>query len=491
MSWLTGADYSPYNGSWQTTSAYDVGSISYDPNGNLLALQRSRDTGSLIDNLTYQYTSGKNRLNYVDDAAGSSSETWDVEDGASGAFTYDASGNVTKAQAPYGLTTLTYDERNLPLAITTGGVTTSYRYSDGGQRYWKKTGTNAGEYYALDGAVTVGVFSDAGAIKHWNILAGGAVVGRYESGAKRYYHRDHLGTTRVVVDASGTVKEARDYYPFGLAMPGRTTLTGTGAREGYTSKERDAETGLDYFGARYYMAALGRWGNVDPLAEKYAGWSPYNYVMGNPLALVDPDGMASCDITLCGQNGSSVTIETDLIDAEVDVSSLPGTDFGGNHTFDGEDLLLAGLDLVGIIDPTPTSDVLAASLYAKRGEVGNTLISGFGVIPLVGDAAKLLRAGKHADTISAAIRSLDDQAADLVKLNEGRNRVTLRSPSTKLDIDLAGREHGGVPTPHTKTSARNMRAPNQPTYNTKNAPVTPTTQQEMRIVRKYLKSKNK
>ena len=201
-------------------------------------------------------------------------------------------GNIMKAQAPYGLTTLTYDERNLPLTVATGGVTTSYRYSDGGQRYWKKTGTNAGEYYALDGAVTVGVFSDAGALKHWNILAGGAVVGRSESGAKRYYHRDHLGTTRVVVDASGIVKEARDYYPFGLAMPGRTTLTGTGAREGFTGKERDAETGLDYFGARYYMAVLGRWGNVDPLAEKYAGWSPYNYVMGNPLALVDPDGMA-------------------------------------------------------------------------------------------------------------------------------------------------------------------------------------------------------
>jgi len=136
----------------------------------------------------------------------------------------------------------------------------------------------------------VGVFSDTGALKHWNILAGGAVVGRYESGAKRYYHRDHLGTTRVVVDASGTVQEARDYYPFGLEMPGRTTLTGTGAREGFTGKERDAETDLDYFGARYYMAALGRWGNVDRFAEKYSSLSPYNYVANNPLMFIDING---------------------------------------------------------------------------------------------------------------------------------------------------------------------------------------------------------
>ena len=47
---------------------------------------------------------------------------------------------------------------------------------------------------------------------------------------------------------------------------------------------------MDYFGARYYLAALGRWGSVDPLGEKHPEWSPYNYVLGNPMVLVDPDG---------------------------------------------------------------------------------------------------------------------------------------------------------------------------------------------------------
>ncbi|MCC7004822.1 hypothetical protein IT397_02810 [Candidatus Nomurabacteria bacterium] len=45
-----------------------------------------------------------------------------------------------------------------------------------------------------------------------------------------------------------------------------------------------------YFGARYYDSGIGRWLSVDPLMDKYPGWSPYNYVMGNPLRLVDPDG---------------------------------------------------------------------------------------------------------------------------------------------------------------------------------------------------------
>jgi uncharacterized protein RhaS with RHS repeats len=54
---------------------------------------------------------------------------------------------------------------------------------------------------------------------------------------------------------------------------------------------------LDYFGARYYLSAYGRWGSVDPLREKHAGWSPYAYVLGNPLKLVDPDGRQVAAIT--------------------------------------------------------------------------------------------------------------------------------------------------------------------------------------------------
>jgi RHS repeat-associated protein len=53
-----------------------------------------------------------------------------------------------------------------------------------------------------------------------------------------------------------TVVESYDYDPWGVLMPGRTK--GSGTKEGFTGKERDSESGLDYFGARHYMAALGR-----------------------------------------------------------------------------------------------------------------------------------------------------------------------------------------------------------------------------------------
>jgi RHS repeat-associated protein len=296
------------------------------------------------------------------------------------------------------------------------------------------------------------------------------------------------------------VIEAKDYDAWGVAMTGRSYLSGVGAKEGYTGKERDAETGLDYFGARYYLGAIGRWGAVDALSDQYPSWSPYTYVLNSPLRLVDPDGTAACDITLCGENGSSVTIETELIDVEVDVTRL-GIDFGGNHTVSGEAVVLAALDVVGIVDPTGVADGLAAALYAQRGEVGNLLISAAGLLPVAGDLAKGGRIAKQVETITDAIdnpiaktlgspaKSLTEQAADLVSLNGGRNRVTLRSPNQQIEVDLVGKSHGGVSTPHTKVSSLNPLAPNQPSYNTKNSPVNPSTQQDIRTVRRYLERK--
>ncbi|MGH1366599.1 MAG: RHS repeat domain-containing protein [Calditrichia bacterium] len=107
---------------------------------------------------------------------------------------------------------------------------------------------------------------------------------------KKYYLKDHIGSTRVVVDQGGAVTETYDYYPFGLQMPERIMTSGASTKNLFTGKEHDDETGWDYFGARYYSAALGRWMVVDPLAEDYAGISPYSYALNNPLVFTDPDG---------------------------------------------------------------------------------------------------------------------------------------------------------------------------------------------------------
>ncbi len=95
----------------------------------------------------------------------------------------------------------------------------------------------------------------------------------------------------MTVGSTGTPQTWDDYYPFGSLMSGRSqTNSSVDGRYKFTTKERDTETGYDYFGARYYDSRIGRWLQVDPLASKYPGWSPYNYTIGNPLKFIDTDG---------------------------------------------------------------------------------------------------------------------------------------------------------------------------------------------------------
>ncbi len=95
--------------------------------------------------------------------------------------------------------------------------------------------------------------------------------------SRYYYIKDHLGSIRITIDEAGNVVNAQDYYSFGGILRSYETGGLSGERYKFTGKERDTETNYDYFGARYYDSDLGRWLTPDPLADKYPGWSPYNY----------------------------------------------------------------------------------------------------------------------------------------------------------------------------------------------------------------------
>ena len=221
---LKSADFSSWSGSsWTSTLAHDLANIAYDASGNPTALQRYRETATLVDNLTYAYPGSSNRLSSVSDAVGSTPESWDAE---TGSFTYDANGNILTAPAPYGISAVTYDHQNLPLSLTSNGVTSSYRYDGGGQRIAKQVSGGNTEVYVFDGASTLGVAtvngSGAPLSWHFNVLAGDRVLGRQPSaGNRKHYHADLLGSTRAVVEGAAIV-ESYDPEPWGLLMPGRT-----------------------------------------------------------------------------------------------------------------------------------------------------------------------------------------------------------------------------------------------------------------------------
>lgn len=171
----------------------------------------------------------------------------------------------------------TYDAEGRRVAKTAGGVTTYYFYDAAGQ-----------------------LMAEYG--------------GPAQTAGTRYITTDHLGSTRLVTDASGNVVSRHDYLPFGEEIPagvgGRTTAMGYVANpamaQKFTGKERDAETELDYFGARYLSGVQGRFSSPDPTflnVLRVVGpqrWNQYSYAANNPLKYVDPDGLEAVAINYPG-----------------------------------------------------------------------------------------------------------------------------------------------------------------------------------------------
>ena len=104
-----------------------------------------------------------------------------------------------------------------------------------------------------------------------------------------YTHSNHLGSASWITDDNGKPIQYIHYAPYGELIANKQTI-GYDERFKFTGKERDWETGYDYFGARFYDHRKGIWNSVDPLADKYPNVTPYLYCNGNPVMLVDPDG---------------------------------------------------------------------------------------------------------------------------------------------------------------------------------------------------------
>jgi len=145
-------------------------------------------------------------------------------------------------------------------------------------------------------------------IFHWLVVlaviliffGGKRIASRDSSNNVSYYLADRLGTARIVTNSSGTVQDDSDFYPYGGE---RVIASASGNHYKFTGKERDSESALDNFGARYYSSQYGRFLTPDwashPEAVPYAdlenpqSLNLYSYVKNNPLSRTDPDG--HCD----------------------------------------------------------------------------------------------------------------------------------------------------------------------------------------------------
>ena len=208
---------------------------------------------------------------------------------------YDPAGNVVND----GLgNTPTYDAENR--IVTDAGV--NYYYDADGVRINKSSGTM---YWPGPGGEVLTEATLSGTINEEYVYFNGARIARVDrpSGTVNYYFSDKLGSASVIASSTGTVQEQYFYYPYG----GIQSSTGSDPNHyKFTGKERDSESGLDMFGARYYGSSLGRFmtpdwsasSNPDPVPyadlRNPQSLNLYSYTKNNPTTLTDPNG--HCDV---------------------------------------------------------------------------------------------------------------------------------------------------------------------------------------------------
>lgn len=261
----------------------------YDSVGSMLQLQHQNVTGGF--GRTFAVNAANNRITSLQ--VGQTSY----------AYTFDPSGNMTSETASRHFE-WNYANQMKAFATQTDGAEPSiyaqYLYDSSGQRVKKLVRNQGGQTettHYIDG-----IFEDC----RWGSGAQGGENNRVhvmddkqrialarigpahpdDTGPAIQYHlADHLGSSNVVVDSTGTFFNREEFSPYG------ETSFGSFAKKRYrfTGQERDEESGFNYHASRYFCSWLSRWASCDPLGHR-AGQNLYSYLNDSPLVRIDPSG---------------------------------------------------------------------------------------------------------------------------------------------------------------------------------------------------------
>lgn len=198
-------------------------------------------------------------------------------------YAYDANGNTVVRDGQR----LDYDPENRLILVSTPSSVVSFGYDAAGARLWKQ-GTNTlqvwiGNHYEERNGRTL-----------FHIMQGDRLVCTYDSTGTivEYCHPDHLRSTTILTDQNGNRIQHHEYSAFGQERLTENAATFPVSRR-YTGQVLDDETGLYYYGARYYDPYLGRFVQPDTTIENLfnpQAFNRYSYTLNNPLKYIDPTG---------------------------------------------------------------------------------------------------------------------------------------------------------------------------------------------------------
>lgn len=272
----------------------------YDEVGNILKMVHAALSGSWTRN--YQYDPNSNRLLLTSNPSGSLTD----------AYNHDAHGNMTSM--PHLQAMHWNFKDHLQSVDLGGGGNAYYTYDSAGQRVrkvWEKPGGLVEERIYLGGyevfrrrlngsleleRETLQVLDDKRRIAMVETRTQNKGNDPGPAQLIRCQFDNHLGSATVELDEQAQIISYEEYYPFGNpSYQAVRSQTEQPKRYRYSTKEQDEESGLVYYGARYYAAWLQKLLTVDPLAGKYLFQSPYAFAANNPITMVEVSGLGPGD----------------------------------------------------------------------------------------------------------------------------------------------------------------------------------------------------
>jgi RHS repeat-associated protein len=319
----------------------------YDSVGNVLAMMHQATGGSWRRHYRYAETSQITGAETCNRLTATSLPGSPPAGPYSATYSHDAHGNMTRM--PH-LPELAWDEHDR-LRSTAGQVvnvgtpeTTFYAYDADGQRLRKATDrqatrprqapTRRRERLYLGGVEIYREYGSDGlrvtlTRETLHVVDGTQRVALIETRTAlhgsdpappqlvRYQYSNHLGSAVLELDHQAQVISYEEYYPYGsTAYEAGRSQTETPKRYRYTGKERDEESGLYYYGARYYAPWLARWTSCDPVvfsgaaAEQFRGDQHYVYVENRPTVANDPDGRIIWFVVIAAVVITALTVES-------------------------------------------------------------------------------------------------------------------------------------------------------------------------------------
>jgi RHS repeat-associated protein len=299
---LTQTAFAPKTGSGLEGTGYTQQN-SYDALGNIIS--KDVDTGNANSgNRNYQYSSGKPH------AVSSFTGNYQGDTGAAYTFTYDLNGNMTNENIAYSgsqtnTKSFSWNGENQLTTLSWNGTNWNYYYDSTGERIKKvknegQSGEDTTTYIngmeqVRAGSTVYAVFDGVNRIAAINEVSGVDTT--------FYLNTDHVGSTSLVTRDDGTAYQQIVYKSFGdiykiwkdnvWSSPSAGDLANIGSYA-FTGQELDGETGLYYYGARYYDANIGRFisadSHVDGKGLDTQGYNRYTYVRNNPVIYSDPSG---------------------------------------------------------------------------------------------------------------------------------------------------------------------------------------------------------